>query len=31
MRRVRPISLLIHNTASAIASKTAASTNHGHV
>ena len=31
MRRARSISLLIQSTASAIASKTAASTNHGHV
>ena len=31
MRRARSISLLIHSTASAIASKTAASTNHGQV
>jgi hypothetical protein len=31
MRRVRAISLLIHNTARAIASKTAASMNQGHV
>jgi hypothetical protein len=31
MRRVRSTSLLIHSTARAIASNTAASTNHGHV